>query len=140
MPRIALIAAIERLFRGRPMGFSVVTALLGFTLLACNHGSVLFSQAAAQAVTDSSEAPPDVQFESQISVEGSVSIAIFLVAAFLLVRWALREKRQPGKRYHRSFAPLCADDSDKGHRCRPDAPVQAEDMPESGGGGHTGSD
>ena len=140
MLRIISTTMRERLLRCSSMLFPMATALLGMAIIASEHGGVLFPFVVAQAVTDSSEAPPDVQFESQISTEGSVSIVIFLVAAFLLVRWALREKRQPGKRYHRSFASLCAEDSDKRHRYRPDLRVQQEDMPESGGDGHAGSD
>jgi hypothetical protein len=137
---ITSLATVERRFRRPVLRFFMATALFGMTLLVCECDSALFHLAAAQSTTDSSEAPPQVQFESRISAEGSISIVIFAVAAFFLVRWALREKPRPGKRYHRSFAPLCADDSDKRNRYRADAPDQTEDTPESGGDRHGGSD
>ncbi len=122
--------------RGRSF---LVVAIFGMTLLAFPRDSTLFPLAAAQSTTNSSEDSTIVQTESNLSVEGSLSIAIFVLAALLLVRWALREKPQPGKRYHRSFAPLHEDGSEKRDRHRAEAPDQAGEVPESGGG-HGGSE
>lgn len=115
---------------------NIFVALYGVTLLACGQ----FFSAFAQSATVSAQASPQVETEYQISLEGSISIVIFVIASFLLLRWALREKHQPGKRYHRSFAPLCQDDSDKQARYRRDADDDDEYTSEDGGAGHGGSD
>ena len=135
---VASIATLLRnlLLRGRPF---LVVAILGMTLLAYPRDSTLFPLAAAQSTENSYEESTEVQTESNLSVEGSLSIASFVLAALLLVRWALREKQQPGKRFHRSFAPLHEDGSEKRDRYRADPPDQTGDIPDSGGG-HGGSD
>ena len=135
------IASIATLLRNLPrrVRLFLVVAIFGLTLVAYPRDSNLFPPAAAQSTTNSSEVSTEVQTESNLSVEGSLSIATFVLAAFFLVRWALREKTQPGKRFHRSFAPLHEDGSDKRDRYRADAPDEPGDTPESGGG-HGGSD
>lgn len=139
MPYIASIESAARNFRLRARSFLIV-AIFGMTILTCHHDSALLPLAAAQITTDTSESSSHVETGSEFSVEGGISIVVFVIAALLLVGWALREKPQPGKRYHRSFAPLCADDSDKRNRYRTDALDQTEGTPESGGDGHGGSD
>lgn len=135
---IASIETVARNFRLRVHPLLAV-AIVGMTILTCQRDSALFPLAAAQTTTDSSEASNQVESEFEFSVEGSISIVIFVIAALLLVRWALREKRQPGKRYHRSFAPLCANGSDEGDHYRVDASDHTGDTPESGGA-HGGND
>ena len=135
---IALIATGVRSFRTRLL-LVLVGTILVMVLLECQRESVLFPLAAAQSTSDSSKASTEVQTDSNLSVEGSLSLAIFALGAFLLVRWALREKPQPGKRYHRSFAPLHEHGTEKGDRYRADTPDQAGEVPDSGGG-HGGSD
>ena len=135
---IALIATEVRSFRTRLLLVLVGTFLV-MVLLVCQHESLLFPLDAAQSTTDSSQASTEAAAESPLSLEGSLSIVIFMIATFLLVRWALREKPLPGKRYHRNFAPLWANGSDKGDRYRADAPDHTGDTP-GGGGAHGGND
>ena len=96
-------------------------AISASTFLVYHCEEATFPLAAAQSSADSSGGKAESGSDGAISVEGSISVIIFLIVALFLVRWALREKPQPGKRYHQSFALLCAEDSEKRYRYRGDA-------------------